>query len=547
MKNEIESYDTIDGFLLSAIKIPKDRLFLLKLDKELEAFILDERYRTELEFPQMNSYQRRVIHRIADYFKLEHNLDKIKKTMILNKTGLSEIPIIRISDLIENEVETPTISLKIMQRKNGNTIDKKELTKKEANLEKELQLRLELREARYQEARARIFNQSPTSSIASVESKISNLQLDTCSQTSDDKNSEIRDSTSVSTSVRSTNGNSINSNNNNSNDKLNGQSENSNNSNQLNLKAENNNDNYNNDSNNYYYKQPQQQSYYMSNPVNSYNSNYTTTNNVQQSPPFYYPYDPNYNYNYYPENSLNENEYKYSNYNNNNISSPSTQYNPNQDLKYYNYNGNYSNYSDSYNNNSNVYYYNYNYNMMSYSSEFERRKPVRGRELFDPNNPKFNNNGNNNVKINNNGIKNINSNPNFKNTYKKYHSNNRNNPTLQKKTSINEKGLLYEYSGDSYEGVKPTDIPSLPQHIIEIENINVENLVCLKLIDDKKWNILKKIDKKLDNKMLLIFKNKEFANTFLNNFDKENKWGIITKRWCPKLETEENDNNKLTT
>ena len=34
----------LDGFLLAALRNPKDRLFLLKLDREMERFILDVKY-----------------------------------------------------------------------------------------------------------------------------------------------------------------------------------------------------------------------------------------------------------------------------------------------------------------------------------------------------------------------------------------------------------------------------------------------------------------------------------------------------------------------
>jgi len=41
---EIDFNTGLDGFLLAALKNPKDRLFLLKLDREMERFIKDKKY-----------------------------------------------------------------------------------------------------------------------------------------------------------------------------------------------------------------------------------------------------------------------------------------------------------------------------------------------------------------------------------------------------------------------------------------------------------------------------------------------------------------------
>ena len=40
---EIDVNTGLDGFLLAALKNPKDRLFLLKLDRDMERFVKDKR------------------------------------------------------------------------------------------------------------------------------------------------------------------------------------------------------------------------------------------------------------------------------------------------------------------------------------------------------------------------------------------------------------------------------------------------------------------------------------------------------------------------
>lgn len=39
------------------------------------------------KFPQMSSYQRMLVHRVAAYFGLDHNVDQTGKSVIINKTS----------------------------------------------------------------------------------------------------------------------------------------------------------------------------------------------------------------------------------------------------------------------------------------------------------------------------------------------------------------------------------------------------------------------------------------------------------------------------
>ncbi|CAG8784505.1 9737_t:CDS:2, partial [Dentiscutata erythropus] len=155
---EIDFNTGLDGFLLAALKNPKDRLFLLKLDREMERFI-NEKNHTRLEFPPMNSYQRLIVHRVAQYFKLSHVVDSSGKAVVLYKSSETQIPILRFSDLLEQEEEKPEKSVKIMRRQQINAQSQLRSTgDSDSNSEGERKiLTIEEREAAYQKARARIF------------------------------------------------------------------------------------------------------------------------------------------------------------------------------------------------------------------------------------------------------------------------------------------------------------------------------------------------------------------------------------------------------
>ncbi|CAJ0846232.1 13578_t:CDS:2 [Entrophospora sp. SA101] len=155
--NEIDFNTGLDGFLLAALKSPKDRLFLLKLDQEMERFIIDEN-RSRLEFPPMNSYQRLIIHRVAQYFKLSHVVDTSGKAVVLYKSIETQIPILRFSDLLEQEDdEKPEKSVKIMRRQQQRSINPNDPDNNNCEAGERKILSIEEREAAYLKARARIF------------------------------------------------------------------------------------------------------------------------------------------------------------------------------------------------------------------------------------------------------------------------------------------------------------------------------------------------------------------------------------------------------
>ncbi|EIE82770.1 hypothetical protein RO3G_07475 [Rhizopus delemar RA 99-880] len=79
-----------DEFILDLLKKPQERLFLLKLELDLEEFIKDKR-RFRLDFSNMNSYQRLMIHKLAPYYKLNHFHDSLTRGVYVCKTVITEL------------------------------------------------------------------------------------------------------------------------------------------------------------------------------------------------------------------------------------------------------------------------------------------------------------------------------------------------------------------------------------------------------------------------------------------------------------------------
>ncbi|XP_013205746.1 R3H domain-containing protein 2 isoform X7 [Microtus ochrogaster] len=93
-------------FLVNTLKKnPRDRMMLLKLEQEILEFISDNNNQFK-KFPQMTSYHRMLLHRVAAYFGMDHNVDQTGKAVIINKTSNMRIPEQRFSEHIKDEKNT---------------------------------------------------------------------------------------------------------------------------------------------------------------------------------------------------------------------------------------------------------------------------------------------------------------------------------------------------------------------------------------------------------------------------------------------------------
>jgi len=115
----------IDSFLINALKNPKsqkkDCSFILKIDKEMEMFMKDKSM-TQKKFPPMNGYQRMIVHKIAHYYNLSHSYLNDKNAVTVVKNEKSEIPLLRLQDLIEEPEEEVRPSVRLLKKPKNNNI-----------------------------------------------------------------------------------------------------------------------------------------------------------------------------------------------------------------------------------------------------------------------------------------------------------------------------------------------------------------------------------------------------------------------------------------
>ncbi|TKY89911.1 hypothetical protein EX895_001208 [Sporisorium graminicola] len=81
----------VDDIILQAIRKRDDRIFFSQYENQMAALVRDPT-RTLLELGAMNAYQRLLIHRCADQFRLEHRLDRATNGITLSKTAATSQP-----------------------------------------------------------------------------------------------------------------------------------------------------------------------------------------------------------------------------------------------------------------------------------------------------------------------------------------------------------------------------------------------------------------------------------------------------------------------
>nr|XP_023831515.1 R3H domain-containing protein 1 [Salvelinus alpinus] len=134
---------------------PRDRMMLLKLEQDMIDFITDNGpYK---KFPHMSSYHRMLVHRVAAYFGMEHNVDQTGKSVIINSTSNTRIPEQRFMDYVQEERGEETQWRTILKRDNAEENQARLHPLREERRSKSM----EEREEEYQRARERIFNQEP--------------------------------------------------------------------------------------------------------------------------------------------------------------------------------------------------------------------------------------------------------------------------------------------------------------------------------------------------------------------------------------------------
>ncbi|KAL5358379.1 hypothetical protein BJX96DRAFT_40060 [Aspergillus floccosus] len=178
-----------DEKLLEAMKSPKDRLLILQLEEKVRNFIQHSKEQS-LELPPSNAFGRLLAHKLGDYYHLTHFVDNNVTSVRLHRTPFCRLPTpLSVIHASTNTTPPPAMpAMKIMRRNDGgrpsadgstatsSTVPSK--TGSEAGdstndwergdssagatpAKDRMTLTREEREAKYQEARERIFRDFP--------------------------------------------------------------------------------------------------------------------------------------------------------------------------------------------------------------------------------------------------------------------------------------------------------------------------------------------------------------------------------------------------
>ncbi|XP_049608654.1 R3H domain-containing protein 1 isoform X2 [Syngnathus scovelli] len=143
-------------FLVNTLKSnPRDRIMLLKLEQDILDFI-DNNESQKRTFPPMTSYHRMLLHRVAAYFGMDHNVDLTGKSVVINKTTNTRIPDQKFSEHIKDDRADDFQKRYILKRDNS-SFDRDDSTIRMRLKADKKSKSMEEREEEYQRARERIF------------------------------------------------------------------------------------------------------------------------------------------------------------------------------------------------------------------------------------------------------------------------------------------------------------------------------------------------------------------------------------------------------
>uniref|UniRef100_A0A4W5N3G1 R3H domain containing 2 n=1 Tax=Hucho hucho TaxID=62062 RepID=A0A4W5N3G1_9TELE len=146
----------VHEFLVNTLKNnPRDRMMLLKLEQDILEFINDDDNQYK-KFPQMTSYHRMLLHRVAAYFGMDHNVDQTGKAVIINKTANTRIPDQRFSEHIKDE-RNLDFQKKFILKRDDVSMDKDDNQIRVPLQDGRRSKSIEEREEEYQRVRDRIF------------------------------------------------------------------------------------------------------------------------------------------------------------------------------------------------------------------------------------------------------------------------------------------------------------------------------------------------------------------------------------------------------
>uniref|UniRef100_A0A8C5BP46 R3H domain containing 1 n=1 Tax=Gadus morhua TaxID=8049 RepID=A0A8C5BP46_GADMO len=154
-------------FLVNTLKNnPRDRMMLLKLEQDILDFISNNESQKR-KFPPMTSYHRMLLHRVAAYFGLDHNVDQTGKSVIINKTSNTRIPDQKFSEHIKDD-KTDDFQKRYILKRDNSSSDRDENMMRMRLKDDRRSKSIEEREEEYQRARDRIFAQDLGSGLRKI-------------------------------------------------------------------------------------------------------------------------------------------------------------------------------------------------------------------------------------------------------------------------------------------------------------------------------------------------------------------------------------------
>uniref|UniRef100_A0A8C2AA58 Uncharacterized protein n=1 Tax=Cyprinus carpio TaxID=7962 RepID=A0A8C2AA58_CYPCA len=161
----------LHGFLVNTLKNnPRDRMMLLQLEQDILDFISTNESQRR-KFPPMTSYHRMLLHRVAAYFGLDHNVDQTGKCVIVNKTSNTRIPDQKFSEHIK-DVKMDDFQKRYILKRDNSSVDKDDSVMRMKLKEDRRSKSIEEREEEYQRARERIFADICINVISDMYSRI---------------------------------------------------------------------------------------------------------------------------------------------------------------------------------------------------------------------------------------------------------------------------------------------------------------------------------------------------------------------------------------
>ncbi|KAM9766931.1 R3H domain-containing protein 1-like isoform 3-T5 [Menidia menidia] len=143
-------------FLVNTLKgNPRDRIMLLKLEQDILDFISNNESQKR-KFPPMTSYHRMLLHRVAAYFGMDHNVDPSGKSVVINKTTNTRIPDQKFSEHIKDD-RTDDFQKRYILKRDNSSFDREDSTIRMRLKADKRSKSMEEREEEYQRARERIF------------------------------------------------------------------------------------------------------------------------------------------------------------------------------------------------------------------------------------------------------------------------------------------------------------------------------------------------------------------------------------------------------